>query len=112
MEAQKVDMFMMSHSKFFEDYQSNGLRDQLLASDDSKWARISTIQLKDPVLLLIVSILVGHFGIDRMLIGDTGLGVIKLITCGGLGFWTIIDWFFIMKATREKNIEKVRQYLY
>lgn len=27
--------------------------------------------------MLIVSILVGHFGIDRMLIGDTGLGVIK-----------------------------------
>ena len=38
------------------------------------------------------------------MLGDTGLGVGKLLTCGGLGIWTIIDWFMIMPATREKNM--------
>jgi len=28
-----------------------------------------------------------------------------LLTCGGLGIWAIIDWFLIMGATREKNME-------
>ena len=44
---------------------------------------------------------------DRFFIGDTGLGIGKLITCGGLGIWTIIDWFLIMNATREKNFERL-----
>ena len=43
----------------------------------------------------------GYLGIDRFLIGDTGLGIAKLLTCGGLGVWTIIDWFLIMGATSE-----------
>ena len=31
----------------------------------------------------------GSLGIDRFFIGDTGLGIAKLITCGGFGIWTI-----------------------
>lgn len=112
MEAQKVDMFIMSNAKFFESYQISGIRDRLIAIDDSKWAMISSVQLKDPTISLIVSILAGHFGIDRFIIGDTGLGIGKLLTCGGLGIWTIIDWFLIMGATREKNMQTIQQLLY
>jgi TM2 domain-containing membrane protein YozV len=112
MEAQKVDMFMMTHAKYFESYQINGVRERLLAMDDSKWAMVSTVQLKDPTTSIIVSILAGHFGIDRFIIGDTGLGIAKLLTCGGLGFWTIIDWFLIMGATREKNMQTIQHILY
>jgi TM2 domain-containing membrane protein YozV len=72
---------------------------------------ISTLQLKDPTTILIVSILAGSFGIDRFMIGDTGIGVGKLLTCGGLGIWTIVDWFMIQKATKEINIQKIQQYL-
>jgi hypothetical protein len=34
---------------------------------------------------------------------DTGLGIAKLLTCGGLGIWTIVDWFLIMGANKEKH---------
>lgn len=112
MEAQRVDMFIMTNAKYFESYQINGIRERLISMDDSRWAMISTIQLKDPTISLIISILAGHFGIDRFIIGDTGLGIAKLLTCGGLGFWTIIDWFLIMGATREKNMAKIQQLLY
>jgi TM2 domain-containing membrane protein YozV len=111
MDIQKVDMFIMSNSKFFESHQVNRIRESLIALDDSKWAMISTLQLKDPTIILIVSILAGSFGIDRFMIGDTGLGVGKLLTCGGLGIWTIVDWFMIQKATKEINIQKIQQYL-
>lgn len=109
MDAQKVDMFLMSNSKFFESYHVNTIRERLLALDDSKWAMISTVQLKDPTTSLIISILAGSLGIDRFMIGDTGIGVGKLLTCGGLGVWTIIDWFMIQSATKEKNMEKIQQ---
>ena len=112
MDAQKVDMFIMSNGKFFESHQMNMIRERLLALDDSKWAMLSTTQFKDPTTTLIVSILAGSLGIDRFMIGDTGLGVGKLLTCGGLGIWTIIDWFMIMGATREKNMENFQNSLY
>lgn len=111
MDAQKVDMFILSNAKFFESHHINGIRERLLAADDSKWGMISTLQLKDPTTSLIISILAGSLGIDRFLIGDVGLGVGKLITCGGLGVWAIIDWFMIMGATREKNMQKIQQFL-
>jgi TM2 domain-containing membrane protein YozV len=80
--------------------------------DDSKWSLIQTIQFKDPTTSIIVSILAGGLGIDRFLIGDTGLGIGKLLTCGGLGIWALVDWFLIMGATREKNFTKFQQFLY
>lgn len=112
MEAQKVDMFIMSNGKFFASHQINMIREKLLAVDDSKWAMLSTAQFKDPTTILIISILAGSLGIDRFMIGDTGLGVGKLITCGGFGVWAIIDWFMIQNATREKNMQKIQQFLY
>jgi TM2 domain-containing membrane protein YozV len=112
MDAQKVDMFIMSNSKFFESHQINVIRERLIEVDDSKWAMISTVQLKDPTTSLIVSILAGGLGIDRFMIGDTGLGIGKLLTCGGLGIWAIIDIFLIQGATREKNMQKIQPFLY
>ena len=33
------------------------------------------------------------------------LGVGKLLTCGGCGIWSIVDWFLIMDATRQSNAQ-------
>jgi hypothetical protein len=40
---------------------------------------------------LILSILLGGLGADRFYLGQTNKGILKLITCGGLGIWSIID---------------------
>jgi len=111
MDAQKVDMFIMSNAKNFEAHDLNAIRERLLALDESKWPMIMSVPLKDPTTSLIVSILAGNLGIDRFIIGDTGLGIGKLLTCGGLGIWSIVDWFQIQGATREKNMQKISQVL-
>jgi TM2 domain-containing membrane protein YozV len=59
--------------------------------------------LKDPTIAIILSVLVGTFGVDRFYIGNIGMGVGKLLTCGGLYVWWIVDIFLIMGATRERN---------
>jgi hypothetical protein len=40
------------------------------------------------------------------MLGKPILGILKLITLGGFGIWTIIDWFLIMKAARKVNFDK------
>ena len=112
MKAEKVDVFIMANGKLFESHQISQIRERLIQMDDSKWALVQTLQFKDPTTILIVSLLGGSLGIDRFMIGDTGLGIGKLLTCGGLGIWTIIDWFSIMGATRESNMTKLQQVLY
>ncbi len=104
---------MMMNAKYFEGHHLNAIREKLLTLEDSRWGLAQTMQFKDPTTALIISIVGGgHLGIDRFYIGDTGLGIAKLLTCGGLGIWTIIDWFLIMAATREKNLEVFQNALY
>jgi TM2 domain-containing membrane protein YozV len=93
MDAQKVDLFLMMNGKYFESHVIPSLRERLLQMDDSKFVYLQSANLKDPTIMLIVSILGGHLGIDRFMLGETGLGIAKLLTCGGLGIWTIVDWF-------------------
>jgi TM2 domain-containing membrane protein YozV len=101
----------MSNGKFFESHQIQNLRERLLNLDDSKWAALQAVPLKDPQTSLIISLFLGNYGVDRFYIGDTGAGIGKLLTCGGVGIWTIIDWFSIQSATRKKNLEKIQQYI-
>jgi TM2 domain-containing membrane protein YozV len=111
MEAQKVDMYLMTNAKMFQAQHLGYIREQLLKTDDSKWMMIQSVELKDPTTILIISILAGGLGIDRFMIGDTGLGVAKLLTCGGAGIWSIVDWFLIQDLTRQKNMEKLQMML-
>ena len=111
MDQEKVDMFIMSNGKFFESHDVIKIRELLLNCDDTKWSQLLTTQFKDPTTILIVSILAGALGIDRFMMGDTGLGIGKLLTCGGLGIWQIIDWFLVMPDTRRKNLDKLNRIL-
>lgn len=112
MESVRVDNFLMSNAKYFPQHQLTEVRSRLLAIEDAKSGIISSLQFKDPSMMIIVSILAGQLGVDRFMLGDTGLGIAKLLTCGGFGIWTIVDWFTIMGRTREKNMETLRPYLF
>jgi len=112
MEQQKVDMFLMTQGKYFEGYQLPAIRDQLVKLDDSKFIMLQAANLKDPTTTLIISIVGGSLGIDRFFLGDTGLGIAKLLTCGGIGIWAIVDWFLIQGRARELNMERLQRVLF
>lgn len=55
-------------------------------------------------MALIFSIFLGFLGIDRFYMGQTGYGIIKLLTFGGFGIWWFID--IILIATKQiKDVE-------
>lgn len=111
MDAQKVDMFIMTNGENLPAQQIPFLRDKLLELKEEKWAMLSTIQFKKPTTALVLSIFLGCYGVDRFYLGQNGLGVGKLLTCGGCGIWAIIDWFNISEATRQENWTKLQSYI-
>ena len=107
MEQQKVDMYIMTNQKYFPTEKIMLVKERLQTMDDSKFSMLSTVELKDPMTILLVSIFLGTLGIDRFMIGDTGMGILKLLTGGVCGILTIIDWFTISKKTTELNFNNI-----
>ncbi len=103
MEQSKIDMFIATTGNKFPAQKIGIVNAQLEKINDNKFLAIQSAQYKSPTTLLIISLFFGAFGVDRFMLGQTGMGIGKLLTCGGFGIWTIIDWFLIMDAAREKN---------
>lgn len=59
------------------------------------------------VLTLVMSIIFGSIGVDRFMMGQVGLGILKLITFGGCGIWWIIDVILIASKHDFQGIEWV-----
>lgn len=109
--SDKTNMLLMTFGKYFPEESMMMIRERFESMDESKTSILYTLSLKDPMTALILSIVAGGLGIDRFYIGDTGLGIAKLLTCGGCGIWTLVDYFLIMKRTKEKNFEKFLSFM-
>lgn len=111
MDAQKVDMFIMSNQKYLPTEKIVFLKQKLMEADDNKFMLASSIEFKDPTTILIVSLFLGSLGVDRFMLGETGPGVLKLLTAGCCGVLTIIDWFSVQKKAKELNYNNIMMVL-
>lgn len=107
MDQQKIDMFIMTNQKYFPAEKIMFLKEKLRTIDEDKFALVSAIDFKEPTTLLLISLFLGGLGIDRFMVGDTGLGILKLLTGGCCGILTVIDWFTITKKAKEVNFNNV-----
>jgi TM2 domain-containing membrane protein YozV len=51
--------------------------------------------------------LFGWLGVDRFMRGQTGFGVLKLVTAGGFGLWELYDWFIALTKLGKYDKEFV-----
>ena len=111
MDQQKVDMFIMTNQKYLPAEKMIIIKEKLLALDDDKFTMVSMVEMKDPMTLLLISLFLGYLGIDRFMVGDIGLGILKLLTLGVCGILSTIDWFLISKRTKDVNFNNLMMYL-
>lgn len=68
-----------------------------------------TSQCRSPGLVFGFSMWLGTLGIDRFVLGQPLLGILKLFTVGGFGIWALVDWFLVGGVARRQNLEVARQ---
>ena len=84
------------------------LRSVLASADDSKYPLIMSVRLKSPTTTLLLSIFLGGLGADRFYIGDTGVGVCKLLFGWlTLGIWPFVDIFVSYKKAKQINMRNI-----
>ena len=92
---------------------SSELKSEDMVRDEEapgKWFRATSVpglySTREWMVALLLSIFAGGLGVDRFYIGHIGLGVAKLLTCGGLGVWHIIDIILISmnKMRDDQNL--------
>lgn len=103
--------FLLENQRKFNTVDFMTIKQQLDKMSDKQLYILNSVDFKDPTIALVLSVVVGGWGIDRFYIGDTGLGVLKLITAGGLGVWWLVDLFVISGKTKKNNIKEFQETL-
>lgn len=107
MDASRLDMYIMTNQKYLPAEKIVFIKEKLKTVDEERFALISSVEFKDPTTILLVSIFLGGLGIDRFMLGETGMGILKLLTGGLCGILTIVDWFSVQKKAKESNFNKL-----
>ncbi len=109
-----MQRFLVENKKFLPQNRFNEIRERLLSLTDDQWSQVEYVKFQDPTMLLILSVVVGEFGVDRFILGDTTNGVLKLLLtlCCGVGLiWWLIDIFQVNGLTLEYNYKQLDELL-
>lgn len=85
------------------------LLDSLSPQDKGKFLQLYLARAKNPTLAVGLDAYFGVLGVDRFYAGDILLGILKLITLGGGGIWTLVDLFLIGGKIRLQNLQIARE---
>lgn len=102
-----ADSYIMINANKFNENQIFTVKEKLAKLPVDRQTMVQSMSLKDPIVALLISFFVGCFGIDRFYVGNIVLGILKLLTLGGLGIWALVDLFLIMRAARTTNFNKI-----
>ena len=107
MEEESVNAYLETKNGYFPPEYYPSIRSHLIENTNIRVSDLMNLNLKNPTTLLVASIFGGELGIDRFLLNDSGAGVGKLLTGGGLGVWWLVDIFKIQDDTRRYNYQQI-----
>ncbi|MFJ9740217.1 TM2 domain-containing protein [Streptomyces sp. NPDC101166] len=60
---------------------------------------------KSKIVAGILQLFLGSFGVGRFYIGNVGIGLAQLFTCGGLGIWALIDGIILLTSNDKTDAD-------
>ncbi|MEU9608647.1 TM2 domain-containing protein [Streptomyces sp. NPDC048057] len=60
---------------------------------------------KSKIVAGVLQLTLGSFGVGRFYMGNVGMGVAQLLTCGGLGIWALVDGILILAGSNSTDSE-------
>ncbi|MBQ4049816.1 MAG: TM2 domain-containing protein [Clostridia bacterium] len=109
MDQHKIQTYLITNAKYFLPEHRSMIKSALECASDSAFDALNLIDLKDPTVYTILSIFLGGYGVDRFMLGDVGMGVLKLLTGGVCGILWLYDIFTIQKRAMEENFNAVME---
>ncbi len=106
-DPQKVEMYILSNRQYFPSEKLIYMKNKMFEMDENKFELVSTVDLKSPQIIMLVSIFLGELGVDRFMIGDIGMGILKLFTGGLCGILWLYDFFTIAERVKKINFENI-----
>lgn len=103
MEQSKVDLFIATNASKFKGEVLPIIKQNLEKMSDDKYLMMQSVGLKDPTTILLIAIFLGW---ERLFLEDIGLGILKILTCQGLGIWWLIDIFTASDRAKDFNFRK------
>ncbi len=108
MDSNKVTAYLSNLDKYVPSDKKVVLKNALTKASPESEDNLAQVKLVDPIVVLICSIFLGAFGVDRFLLGDVGMGVCKLLFGWlTLYIWPFVDIFMAYKKAKEKNLQSI-----
>ena len=106
-----INSFLISKSEYFKKEDLETIRQGLNKLSVEQILSLSSISLINPNLMRLTPLLIFVFGaigmgIDRIILGQIGRGLLKIFTAGGFLIWFIVDCFTITSRTKDYNMNK------
>lgn len=112
MDSERVTQFLLGNAGKLPEEQMLTLREQLQHASEQNFNAASVEALKSPHTATILAFFLGNLGVDRFYRGQIGMGILKLITCGGAGIWTLIDLFTTDSGVKNDNLKRIQKHLH
>lgn len=99
---------MLLNGERFSGKDAAEIRAKLESVSEQGANQIMSTEWKSPGKCLWFAGFLGGFVADRFYLGQTVLGIVKLLTGGGLGIWSIIDFWNGLPNCKKANLKKLR----
>jgi len=114
----KIDMWLIQNGKHLPTAIIPQLQERLETLPEAQTKRLFGVDIKSPIIMLLLCWFLSPLGLDRFMIGDTGMGIFRIAFYVGifLSFgilaipfvpYAIYELATCMSRTREYNLKMV-----